>query len=216
VPLFRLRESPREKPRCAFCHGDLAHAGWTCPRCGTELHVDCAREAGKCTTLGCETTTLRERAPARPRPAVVPHVSRRDAWIGTGVTAAALLVVIFLGWFSVNAARPSYSDEWAATRGQVVSVAQDKASVRVEYRVEGERHEKDERTRGSFHVGEDVPVSYRRSDPDRSFIGVFRDDASSERTGRTVVAGMAGALLLAFMALIWKKRRESVRRYGDA
>jgi hypothetical protein len=146
----------------------------------------------------------------------VPHVSRRDAWLGSGIVAVVLLLMILAGWLGVLDARPSYERDWGATRGHVVSVAQDKKSVRVEYQVEGELHQNTERTLALYRVGEDVPVAYRRSDPDRSFIGNFRHDGRADRIGSGVMFGTAGALLLAFIALIWKQRRDSVRRYGDA
>ncbi len=42
--------------RCAFCHGDLGTDAGRCDGCGTRLHLDCARAAGTCPTLGCGRT----------------------------------------------------------------------------------------------------------------------------------------------------------------
>ena len=41
--------------RCPYCHASVLGAErlWTCPRCTTEHHEDCARENGQCTLLGC-------------------------------------------------------------------------------------------------------------------------------------------------------------------
>lgn len=40
--------------RCALCHSDLPAFVRECGACGTLLHTDCARELGRCPTLGCD------------------------------------------------------------------------------------------------------------------------------------------------------------------
>lgn len=39
--------------RCAYCHDDLPRKCWTCPRCSSKIHSQCASELTECPTLGC-------------------------------------------------------------------------------------------------------------------------------------------------------------------
>jgi hypothetical protein len=58
--------------RCAFCHDTAAVEAASCPRCGTQLHVECWRDAAACPTLGCGVTRgaidVMPGPPARPWP----------------------------------------------------------------------------------------------------------------------------------------------------
>jgi hypothetical protein len=39
---------------CPYCRASLAEAeGWRCPSCATPHHLECARENGRCTVMGC-------------------------------------------------------------------------------------------------------------------------------------------------------------------
>ncbi|MBI3725132.1 hypothetical protein HY251_14460 [bacterium] len=65
--LLRLRPSSAACPsRCAFCHDDFQEAEPSvvaCPRCGTQLHEVCWKDAGRCPVLGCAARS----APGRER-----------------------------------------------------------------------------------------------------------------------------------------------------
>ncbi len=41
--------------RCPFCHGGIerGEASWTCAKCATPHHLDCAMENHACTVMGC-------------------------------------------------------------------------------------------------------------------------------------------------------------------
>lgn len=45
-----------ENKSCPYCKGDMNDSDLvkTCEPCQTSLHEDCARELGRCTTIGCE------------------------------------------------------------------------------------------------------------------------------------------------------------------
>jgi Tfp pilus assembly protein PilF len=60
-----LRET-RAPERCAYCHDALEPEPFTCARCGTAFHAECASDLTRCPTLGCRSATT-ERAPSRPR-----------------------------------------------------------------------------------------------------------------------------------------------------
>ncbi|MBX3472381.1 MAG: hypothetical protein KF878_36480 [Planctomycetes bacterium] len=76
--------------RCAFCHDALGPDGGACPGCGTRLHYDCARAAGRCPTLGCARV-------ARPLAAVWAAAVLPPRW---GAVAISAVVLLALGWAS--------------------------------------------------------------------------------------------------------------------
>ncbi|MDF1667461.1 MAG: RING finger protein, partial [Planctomycetota bacterium] len=45
-----------ENTSCPYCKGDLKESESlkTCEACQTSLHEECAKEMGRCTTVGCE------------------------------------------------------------------------------------------------------------------------------------------------------------------
>ena len=53
---------------CAYCHSPILDEAFTCPECQTDLHFDCARDAGACPAVGCGAGpgTSNSRPPALP------------------------------------------------------------------------------------------------------------------------------------------------------
>ncbi len=49
----KLQERPDAKPRCAYCHGDLAPPAVGCEKCQTLVHEACWLDHGRCPTLAC-------------------------------------------------------------------------------------------------------------------------------------------------------------------
>ena len=70
---------PARAPSCPYCHGELAGELWTCPKCGTGHHMDCARDNGKCTLLGCGARFEGRALASSSRPVVVADPSPPDA-----------------------------------------------------------------------------------------------------------------------------------------
>ena len=65
---LRVEEQERRRPDCPYCKGAVedGSATWSCPRCATVLHADCARSNGGCTVLGCGGAVAPSAQPPRP------------------------------------------------------------------------------------------------------------------------------------------------------
>ena len=87
---LRRWDAPRDRPsltgvqiqlraraaelRCAFCHDELPEAPWVCPRCLTQLHLECWIAHARCPTIGCPRVLfvrVRQRRLTLPRVSVV-------------------------------------------------------------------------------------------------------------------------------------------------
>ncbi len=75
-PCLRLTRRHSPDLRCAVCHGDLRAGALRCGSCGTDAHVECSTELGRCPTLGCEGRATR---------------AWRD-WLGIAIAVSAFVV----------------------------------------------------------------------------------------------------------------------------
>ena len=76
--------------RCSYCHGEARGLLQSCAGCASLLHVDCRRELGRCTTLGCQ------RAPALRVSLRAPPRERRP--LGAWLRGLARSRVPLIGW----------------------------------------------------------------------------------------------------------------------
>lgn len=77
-----LRRKRAGRPSCPHCHCEIGieERVRRCAICGTEHHLECARELTRCTLLGCA-----GKFPSLAPPTAAPPV-RRSSWFGSGST----------------------------------------------------------------------------------------------------------------------------------
>jgi hypothetical protein len=87
---------------CAYCHDGIEGRRVRCPRCRTQLHVDCASALSTCSTLGCTGHRMWpysiDTGAQEPAREALPPERRTDtralAWVGVGL---GLVVLVGLG-----------------------------------------------------------------------------------------------------------------------
>ena len=96
----------RSRPHtCPFCHDELGGETWTCPACHTAQHLDCARENGRCTSLGCG-GRFAEEIHYHPRPA---WSRRRRMALLVAVAVTIALLPLLLAWLLPGVAAAFWS-----------------------------------------------------------------------------------------------------------
>jgi hypothetical protein len=114
--VLKVEEKEAGSQRCPFCHSDVEQGTrWECPGCGTVHHEECAREAKRCTVLGCRTDF---QTAARAAPLVEPSRTNlatrvvRGGIVLTLLSVALVAPVVLIGFHNNRDMDRSLTESW--------------------------------------------------------------------------------------------------------